>query len=217
MSIGNLARWQTRLVPLMVSMVVFAALFFSVVSIREFEAVRLTLEHRPSQLNAVLHDYDRLSPGNFEEGLSVVGKKAALVLEHEAVAYRYQQAHAIILARLWTRFMAFTTGTLMALIGAAFILGKIREAPSELAGSTQGISVSMRSASPGIMLAALGTILIVAALFSYFEVRTTDPPSYVTPDSRMPAADEEDSHLSPEALSVLENEGGGQPEPPARP
>lgn len=174
MAVDRVHAWQRRLVPLMVGMVVFSAIFFAAVSFREFERVHATLAPPQNAVAAVLEDYGRLAPDTFEQRLAILDKRAALVTEQDAIARRYQQAHAIILARLWTRFTAFITGTLMALIGAAFVLGKLREDPSTVSGEGAGYRVSLASSSPGILLAAMGTVLMLAGLFSYFEVRTTD-------------------------------------------
>jgi hypothetical protein len=48
----------------------------------------------------------------------------AAVLEADALQRRYHQANANMLARVWTRQLGFITGMLLALVGAAFILGR---------------------------------------------------------------------------------------------
>lgn len=178
--------WQRRLIPLMVGMLVCSAIFFAAISIREFERVHAALTPPAAAYSAVLGDFGRLGPDTFEQRLAILDKKTALVVAQDGIARRYQQAHAIILARLWTRFMAFIIGTLMALVGSAFVLGKLREETSTLAGEGGGYSVSLASSSPGILLAGMGTILMLAGLFSYFEVNTTDAPPYRPPETSIP-------------------------------
>lgn len=174
----NIGIWQRRLIPLMVGIVVLSAIFFAATSIREFERVHATLSPPKAALAPLMASFDRLPAASFEEGLAIANRKAEIYLETEAMSRRYEQSHAIILARVWTRFMAFTTGTILALIGAAFILGKLRETQTSLSGTGGGAQFALASASPGIVLATLGTILILAAIFSYFEVHTTDVPTY---------------------------------------
>lgn len=182
----TLDAWQRRLIPLMAGMVVLAAVFFAFISIREFDQLKDTLRAPPSAIPALVQQFDRLPQASPEQQLMLLDRKVQITLESEGVARRYQQSHAIILGRLWTRFMAFITGTLLALVGAAFILGKLREPVTELSGSGGGAQASLKSASPGIVLAVLGTMLILAALFSYFEVKTTDTPNYMdTPTSEI--------------------------------
>lgn len=171
--------WQRRLVPLMAGMVVLAAIFFAAVSIREFDQLKDTLRAPPSAIPAIVARLDQVPAETPAERLALIDRQVQVTLESEGVARRYQQAHAIILGRLWTRFMAFITGTILALVGAAFILGKLREPVSEISGSGGGAQASIKSASPGIVLATLGTILMLAALFAYFDVRTTDTPNYM--------------------------------------
>ena len=178
MSETSVSSWQRRLIPVMVGMVVAAAIFFALISVREFERLQVLLEPPKAAAERILDDFDKMGAASFQQKMAVSDRKVSFVLEQQSIDRRYQQAHALILGRLWTRFMAFTTGTLMALIGAAFILGKMRESASQLQGGGQGLTVSLTSTSPGIVLSVLGTILIVAALFASGEVHTTDPPSY---------------------------------------
>jgi hypothetical protein len=77
------------------------------------------------------------------------------------------------------------------MVGAAFVLGKLTAPESEIGGSASGASVSIKSASPGIVMAVLGTILIGIALvmpvttdvrdaaiyFGRAETPAEDPPS----------------------------------------
>jgi uncharacterized membrane protein YidH (DUF202 family) len=179
--------WQRRLIPLMAGMVVIAALFFAFVSIREFDQLKDMLRAPPSGVPALVERLDRVAAATPAERLELIDRQARLTLEAEGVARRYQQSHAIILGRLWTRFMAFITGTILALVGAAFILGKLREPVSEISGGGGGAQASIRSASPGIVLATLGTVLMLAALFAYFDVRTTDTPNYMAPEAEIGA------------------------------
>jgi hypothetical protein len=47
----------------------------------------------------------------------------AHALERELIARRYDQVNLTVTTRLWTRLMGFITGMILALVGAAFVLG----------------------------------------------------------------------------------------------
>jgi len=69
----------------------------------------------------------------------------------------------------------------MALLGAVFILGKLKESPSKLSGSSEGWRMDIVSASPGIILACLGTVILIVAVTSQTQISVTDRPVYITP------------------------------------
>jgi hypothetical protein len=85
----------------------------------------------------------------------------------------------LLISRIWTRYLGFVTGTILAMVGAAFILGKLQEASSNL-GAEGGLwKVSLTTASPGLVLAALGTILILATLATSMDLNVNDGPVYL--------------------------------------
>ena len=63
---------------------------------------------------------------------------------------RNQQASAAMISKLWTRQMGFMTGMLMALIGSAFILGRLEVREARLSaegGGVPGIGATERRRS----------------------------------------------------------------------
>src|SRR5262249_58461153 len=82
---------------------------------------------------------------DFNEQMRLEAMRAAYSLERELVARRYEQGNLSYLNRLWTRFMGFVTGMILALVGAAFVLGKLVTDKSELEAAASGMSMTMRS------------------------------------------------------------------------
>lgn len=101
------------------------------------------------------------------------------LLEANALQRRYHQAGVLLISRIWTRYLGFVTGTILALVGAAFILGKLRETNSVLGAESALWKVSMTSASPGLILATLGTLLMLATLATNLEMQVNDGPVYL--------------------------------------
>jgi hypothetical protein len=83
------------------------------------------------------------------------------------------------MSRVWTSYLGFVTGMVLALVGAAFILGKLQEPVSELSTALQGTSISLKSASPGLLLAALGTILMLATIITHHRIDVVDKAVYL--------------------------------------
>ena len=105
--------------------------------------------------------------------------KVLVQLEAYTVAHRYHQANSALIVRAWIKYLGFLTGMILAIVGAVFILGKLSEAPSNLAAEASGWKVSIASASPGLILAVLGTALIIATLLVNPPTGVTDLPTYI--------------------------------------
>ena len=157
----DLGRWQRRLLPLMSGVIVVSALFFAAVSIFEFQSLRDWLERSTPPATV---SWPAAGDANYDRALAVAIDHGSYDLEQGVIAQRYGQATAAVLARLWTRFMGFLTGMILAFVGAAFVLGKLSEAPTEIEGSAQGIKAAIATSSPGLVLAVLGTLLMTVSL-----------------------------------------------------
>ncbi len=127
------------------------------------------------------------------ERLAVSPFRAAAEMEVQLVARRYRQATILLMARVWTSYLGFATGMILALVGAAFILGKLRDPVTELGLKASGTDWALKTASPGIVMAVLGTALMLATLITHHRIDVTDravyliePSSAVAGTSRQP-------------------------------
>jgi hypothetical protein len=105
--------------------------------------------------------------------------KTLVLLEQDAMNMRYQQINATLLLRTWTRYTGFLVGMVLALVGAFFILGRLREETSQLSGESGGFKFALVTSSPGVILAVLGTILMVVTLVVKFDFEVQDRPVYL--------------------------------------
>ena len=87
----------------------------------------------------------------------------------------------------------------MAIVGATFILGKLREPVSELNTKLSGNEISLKTASPGILMSVLGTCLMVTTLVTNHEITTSQKALYLydLPSSIDPLANPADSAAKP--------------------
>lgn len=149
--------------PLMGAIVIAAAIFFAIVTLVRFGAVEARLNAVRPAPPAIDWRGD-LQPSSMSEQLELANSIARYQMEREVVARRYETAALAYSSRLWTRFMGFLTGMLLAFVGAVFVLGKLESEASEMGAQAPGLSLSLKSASPGIILAGLGTLLMALSI-----------------------------------------------------
>ena len=168
-------RWQVRLLPLMSRMIVGLTIFFFAASLAQLIYLDRTIEQVPST------DFARLGIGAPAAAQKLASPEFRILASLDAALLerRYHQANVFLMGRLWTSYLGFVTGMILALVGAVFILGKLREDTSEL--NTTGVAgtMSLRSSSPGIILAALGVVLMITTIVTNHPIQTADSPIYV--------------------------------------
>jgi hypothetical protein len=76
------------------------------------------------------------------------------------------------MSRTWTRYLGFMTGMIFALVGAAFVMGKLREQESALALKNAAVEANITTTSPGLVLCLLGTVLMLATLLTHHDIET---------------------------------------------
>ncbi|MBI5016550.1 MAG: hypothetical protein HZB55_13805 [Deltaproteobacteria bacterium] len=175
-------RWQRRLLPFMIGSILAMGLFFFAASFVQLSSLRTRLAAAPVDLGPVFAEFERSSSGRGLQGnFEYLRWKTLVRLEQEVISHRYDQSASAVLTRVWTRYLGFVTGMILALTGAVFILGKLREAPTKLETKTELLQASLYTSSPGIVLAVLGTVLMSITLTVKFELETRDVPTYVRP------------------------------------
>lgn len=162
-------RWQARLLPLMAGVLVALGVFFVVESVRQMQS-----------LQGYIRGTSRFELGVVPEAPNVSSElRARLALEVYSLEQRERLANYMLASRTWTRYMAFITGMVLALVGAAFVLGKLREEATKLDADAASVKFSLGTSSPGIVLATLGTILMLAAIVITFDVSGNWSPVYL--------------------------------------
>jgi hypothetical protein len=178
-------RWQLRLLPLMSRMIVGLTIFFFAASMAQLYYLDTRIEQVPQPNLArlgIAPDTARAAQPTPE--LRVLASLDAALLER-----RYHQANVFLMGRLWTSYLGFVTGMILALVGAVFILGKLREDPIEAAAKGALGEGTLRTSSPGIVLAALGVVLMITTIVTNHPIQTADSPVYIGATSTKPSAD----------------------------
>lgn len=175
--------WQWRSRPMMVSILAVLTLFFFSATLYQLLELNRKIEQSPrldtvallkqtgcpeALSNAECNEYRRLN--------------LAVSLEAHVIARRHHQAGVTIMASIWSRYLGFITGMVLALVGAAFILGQLRDRGTQIEASMAGNKGALTSASPGLVMVALGVILMISTIVTLHNVATGDSPVYFIGD-----------------------------------
>lgn len=131
-------------------------------------------------------------------------------LEVQALNRRYHQGNVLLMSRIWVSYLSFVTGMILCLVGASFILGRLREPASTIDADNNLVKLSVKSSSPGIILASLGTVLIMTSILTNHRIEIQDTsiylgnyagtqsPNYIAPDIENKVSDDFDCEVDPE-------------------
>ena len=175
--------WQYRLMPFMTGIILILGIFFFAATMYQLYELNIKIQDVP-ELDSVqlLNDADN--------GKTLLEKqwRSLVVLEAHILQQRYHQANVLLMARIWVRYLGFITGMMLSLIGAAFILGKLREPSTQLTLGSEGqsnalsgnLKVQLVSQSPGIVLVTLGTVLMLLTIMIHHPIEVSDSPVYTS-------------------------------------
>jgi hypothetical protein len=181
MGTPRITGWQKKLLPFMIGMLTVLTLFFFIASIKQIYDLHSRIEQAPElDLNPALNVLQNNERDASKDKLDSARWKTLSILEGHALQRRYHQANVLLMSRVWTTYLGFVTGMILSLVGAAFILGKLREPESKLDAESTLWKFSLTTASPGLILALLGTILMVTTMVTHFDIEVQDGPLYTS-------------------------------------
>lgn len=172
----GLEAWQRLLLPFMVGSLIVMGLLFFGLTLWNFRDLQGRLEYRTVDIQAVLEALQQDPVASKDPTYRDWYVRA--VLEESTLKHRYRQNSAVIHARVWTRYMGFLTGMVLALSGCVFILGKLREQVN-ISAAAQGWTGTLVTSSPGLALALAGAVLVGISLYVPMTVETSDSPVYL--------------------------------------
>ena len=208
----NRPSWQDRLLPFMVVIILGVAVFFFVSTYIQMSYLHRTILQMPGvDINQSPTDSIINSAETFAERYAARELEIKSNMEAYVVAQRYHQANVYLMSGLWIRYLGFVTGMILAIVGASFVLGKLREPQQKLKGKFPGVDVSLRTASPGIILVVVGALLMFATMLDrdyykvsdgniylpYAESVTTITPTPTLIDTLIPFFDEFEGTAQP--------------------
>jgi hypothetical protein len=174
-------KWQERLLPLMINMLIALTVFFFIATFVQISYLHWSIFQYPSP-NIVTPPTISISEdtGSFNEQLSAQKLYLLTRLEAYVVERRYREASVGLMTSIWFRYLGFITGMILALIGATFVLGKLQEPKSEISSKGSDLAFTLKTSSPGIILAVLGAALMLATILDKDTRNIIDAPTYIS-------------------------------------
>jgi len=201
--VGDL-KWLTQMLPFITKLILILVVFFFSATIYQLFDLNSRVENSPKlPVEKYLH-------GN-EETYDVHYQWNTLIaLESHALQQRYHQANVLLMARIWVRYLGFITGMMLSIIGAIFVLGKLRESKTEMSVGGS-VKTHIATQSPGIILVLLGSVIMLTTILSHHQIAVVDAPIYI-PQSIFPKNTVTPSKVNPPLLLDENNLTGDQDE-----
>lgn len=176
------AQWQRKVLPIMIGVLIAAMLAFLVLSFVQGAALGKAIQAAPSlEVAPVLSSVNCASVGGDAVRARCLEWKVAVMLEQHTINRRYHQANVALLVRVTVKYLGFLTGMLMSLVGAVFVLGRLTEATSKLAAQGAFGKFTIATVSPGLILALLGTVLMISTVLTNPPTDVVDGNVYLNP------------------------------------
>jgi hypothetical protein len=173
---------RERFLPIMAALLLALAFFFFASSFWQLYYINQsilrmpTIDIQPASGNTLMANAQ-----TFDDALRARKLEVESNMEVFIVTQRYHQVNVMLMSGLWVRYLGFITGMILAIVGASFVLGKLREPPQKLEGKFSIIDVSLRTTSPGIILVVLGVVLMFATLMDKDVYEVNDRNIYLNP------------------------------------
>jgi hypothetical protein len=197
--------WQHRLLPLMAGLLVLLTVTFLALATLQGASIRQLPEAGSHAFDSAAATISRISCGQLATSAVADAKPNAPVgdasklecdrwkvlaqMEVTVQQRRLQQLDVTLATRMWMQLFGFVTGMMMALIGSALILGKISEAVSKFGWRGGDVGrIVLSTTSPGLLLALLGTTLMLTTLLKNPQRFETNDPAYL-PQQILPTSD----------------------------
>ena len=173
-------QWQEKLLPFMVRMVFGLTLFFFIASCVQLIYLHWNIKNSPKlDLDLSSLNSSSVDAADVKQKLETAKLQALVYLEAYSIRRHTHQANVLLMARVWTRYLGFVTGMILSLVGAAFILGKLQIASTDVNARVQMAELSIKSSSPGLVLVILGVVLMLVTIVTHHQIETTDVPVYL--------------------------------------
>ena len=175
-------KWQDRLLPTMSGLLIGLTIFFFLTTFGQMAYLHWSILQVPRiEISQITANSLITNTDTFADRLTAQEMETRTKMESFIVTQRYHQASVLLMSGLWLRYLGFMTGMILALVGASFVLGKLREPAQKLEGKFSWIDLSLRTTSPGVILAVLGVILMFATIIDKDIYNVKDANVYLLP------------------------------------
>jgi hypothetical protein len=196
-------KWQHKLLPMMIKIIVSLTVFFFIASLGQLIYLQTRIEKTPDL------DKNWIKEGNITSQL--------YQLEYLTILKRYHQGNTSLMSRIWLQYMGFITGMILVIIGSVFILGKLRESEAKIELDASKVKFAILSSSPGLIIAILGTFIMITTILDHNKINIGDDSVYIMPGQFSSPSDSiyiQNLKILLESLGNAKPEGDPTEEPP---
>lgn len=175
-------QWQKKLLPWLIAMPTLLILLFVILATQQMQRFNAVIDQeRVSVIDALAPSPD--NPELFEKltgNMDYIRWMSLARMEEKCLDSRYSQGGLLLVSRIFTKYLGFFTGMILAMVGSVFIIGKLQEKSTEMEAEVgNGIKGKLASSSPGIIFGVLGTVLMLSTILQHTEVGVTDTPLFL--------------------------------------
>jgi len=176
--------WQKKLLPWLILMPTMLILLFVYLATRQMERFNSVIDAKtesaierliPSAADSVLNN-------KLKGDMDYIRWITLARMEEKSLDRRYSQGGLLLVSRIFTKYLGFFTGMILAIVGSVFIIGKMQEDKTDMEGAMgENMKMKLASSSPGIIFGVLGTILMLSTILQHTEISVSDQPLFLNP------------------------------------
>jgi hypothetical protein len=178
----QLNHWQNKLLPWLVLMPTLLILLFIYPATRQMQQFNAVIDAKTesSVEKILIAPSDPALDSRLKGDLDYVRWVTLARMEEKSLDRRYNQGGLLLASRIFTKYLGFFTGMILAIVGAVFIIGKLQESSSDIEGAVgDQMKLKIVSSSPGIIFGVLGTVLMLSTILQHAVIELKDQPLFL--------------------------------------
>lgn len=176
--------WQKKLLPWLILMPTILILLFIFLATQQMQRFNSVIDARSESVieKIIPLPSDSSLSSNLKGNMDYIRWITLARMEEKSLDRRYSQGGLLLASRIFTKYLGFFTGMILAIVGAVFIIGKLQESSSDIEGSVgEQMKLKIVSSSPGIIFGVLGTVLMLSTILQHTEIELKDQPLFLNP------------------------------------
>lgn len=182
--LAQINSWQKKLMPWLIIMPSVLMLLFVFLATRQMQRFNTVIDAKSESVieKIIQSPSDSALNNNLKGNMDYIRWITLARMEEKSLDRRYSQGGLLLASRIFTKYLGFFTGMIMAIVGAVFIIGKLQESSSDIEGAVgEQMKLKIVSSSPGIIFGVLGTVLMLSTILQHSEIELKDQPLFLNP------------------------------------
>lgn len=180
--LARINSWQKKLLPWLIIMPSVLMLLFVYLATRQMQRFNTVIDAKSESVieKMIQSPSDSALSNNLKGNMDYIRWITLARMEEKSLDRRYSQGGLLLASRIFTKYLGFFTGMILAIVGAVFIIGKLQESSSDIEGAMgDQMKLKIVSSSPGIIFGVLGTVLMLSTILQHAEIELKDQPLFL--------------------------------------